>query len=662
MTTLSAIAGIWLFHQPSPSASSARDRCAAMLAPFQAPLQGGHAELSSSSAELTLGRCPMGGGPAPVTQAPSAPDDLSGQWMAADVRLDNRVELGDALGLNRIAAALLSDRALLLRAWLRWREDCLDRLAGGFAFACWDPQARRLFLARDHTGERPLFFSRQSGFFAFASMPKGLRALPEIGSRLHVARMARFLGIVTPEGTETFFEGIERLLPGHAITVTEAQLQVRRYWHPLDAKPICYQRDEEYVADFRERFAHAVGSRLYAFDPAAPTGAERIAVPIAAQLSGGLDSSSVAVTAARLLAFSGQRLLCFTAVPLPEFDGGALVGRFGDEGPAAAEVAAMYPNIDHRLVSAEGEDLLRSIERGNQLTDQPVFNPTNQMWIDAILRGTAAQGSRVLLQGVCGNATISFGGLVGLADLLRGGRWIALGRRIRQLRAKGHTSWRGGASWALGGLAPRWLRNLMHPEMRAFSFSFSPIRPERAEEYQLREQVIEEFFGSDASSASLRRKLYEYYDPGPLNAAAAQGWGVENRDPTQDRRIFEFCFAIPIEQYLAEGQSRSLIRRAMQGYLPESTLARTTRGLQAADWYVVMGRARAQMQEALHTIGTSPLARHLLDMPRLQHLLETWPSTSPGTASSAGRTSLNDAYHLALSRGIAAGLFIKSFD
>ncbi|MGI8771661.1 MAG: asparagine synthetase B family protein, partial [Acidobacteriaceae bacterium] len=497
--------------------------------------------------------------------------------IVADVRLDNRDELGDALGLRSAEMASLSDQALLLRAWLRWREDCLERLVGAFAFACWDPQTQRLFLARDHAGERPLFFSQQPGFFAFASMPKGLRALPEIGSRLRVARMAHFLGIVTPQGTETFFEGIERLLPGHAMTATAEQVQIRRYWHPLEAKPIRYRHDDEYVADFQERFDRSVEARL------ASSG------PIAAQLSGGMDSSSVAATAARLLTQSDRRLTCFTAVPLPEFDGSAPFGRFGDEGPAAAEVAAMHPNIDHRLVSAAGEDLLQSIERGNRLTDQPVFNPTNQMWVDAILHQARRQGSRVLLQGVCGNATISFGGLVGLADLLRGGRWISLARQIRQLRAKGHTSWRGGASWAMGGLAPRWLRGLMHPEMRTFSFSFSPIHPERAREYHLREKVLEEFFGSDTSSASLRRKLYEYYDPGQLNAAAAQGWGIENRDPTQDRRIFEFCFAIPIEQYLAEGQSRSLIRRAMTGRLPANTLARTTRGLQAADWYVVMG-------------------------------------------------------------------------
>jgi asparagine synthase (glutamine-hydrolysing) len=266
-----------------------------------------------------------------------------------------------------------------------------------------------------------------------------------------------------------------------------------------------------------------------------------------------------------------------------------------------------------------------------------------------------------LLQGVCGNATISFGGLVGLADLFRGGRWITLARQIRELRSKGHTSWRGGASWAMGGLAPQWLRGLMHPEMRNFSFSFSPIHPDRAEEYHLRDRVLEEFYGSDSSSASLRRKLYDYYDPGQINAAAAHGWGVENRDPTQDRRIFEFCFAIPIEQYLAEGQSRSLIRRAMCGRLPETTLARTTRGLQAADWHVVMGRARAQMQDALRSIETSPLARHLLDLPRLEHLLDTWPAASPGTLPSAQRTTLNDTYHLALSRGLAAGLFIRNF-
>src|SRR6202034_4389085 len=140
----------------------------------------------------------------------------------------------------------------------------------------------------------------------------------------------------------------------------------------LHTAPIRYARDADYIEDFRERFDRAVSDRLSGADG------------IASHLSGGLDSSSVSVTAARLLAKEGRRLTSFTAVPVSGYDGSALTGRFGDEGPMASEVAAFYSNIDHVQVNAEGGDLMASSRRDARLSGQPTFNPTNMLWIDAI--------------------------------------------------------------------------------------------------------------------------------------------------------------------------------------------------------------------------------------------------------------------------------------
>ena len=564
-------------------------------------------------------------------------------FLVADTRLDNRAELSHDLGLPLDTP----DDGLLLQAWHRWGVAMVDHLLGGFAFACWDARERTLFMVRDHAGERPLHFVRSPSpaeGFAFASMPLALCALPWVGHAIDLPRMAHFLAVLTPQDTQTFFRGVERLLPGHWLKLTPTGIEIRRYWHPADTKPVRYRRDEEYIDDFRERLDCAVGARL--------AGAEGFA----AELSGGLDSSSVTVTAARLLAAQEKRLTAFTAVPLPGFNGGALPGRFGDEGPMAAEVAALYPNIDHVRIDTAGRDLLESAALAARLTGQPTFNPTNQLWVDAILDGVRSRGLGVLLQGVSGNATISFGGLIGLSDLFRRGRWFTLLRQTRELRAGGHTSWRGAAAWATGPVTPQWMRRLFHPEMREFSFAFSPVHPDRAMEYRLRERVLEAFYGSEDSSAAVRRQMYEYYDPGVANASAAAGWQVEQRDPTQDKRIYEFCFGIPIEQYLAGGQSRSLIRRAMQGRLPEATVRRTNRGLQAADWYLVMGEQRGRLAAELTRIEHSPMVRHLIDTARLRTLLENWPS------SGYDDPKVNEVWHLALSRGIAAGSFVAQYD
>jgi asparagine synthase (glutamine-hydrolysing) len=627
-----AIAGMW-----QPGAAIAAGSCSTMLSALSAE----PATVWQPAAGVVLGAseyCPV---PVSVAEVPDRRNNNSG-CIVADLRIDNHDELTRELGLPRSA----SDDEVLAHAWRRWALDIVDHLIGGFAFAVWDEQRQMLFLARDHVGERPLHFARLRspyGGFAFASMPQGLCRLPSIGGRINLARMAHHLAVL-PLGNETFFEGIERLPPARWMKVSRAGIEVRRYWHPIETRPIRYQKDADYIEEFRERFDRAVGARLEGNED------------IASQLSGGLDSSSVTATAARLLAAKGGRLTSFTAVPHPDYAGEVLPGRFGDEGPMAAEVAAVYPNIDHVRVHVAGRDALACWKREAGLTGQPSFNPTNMLWIEAILDGMRKRGLGVMLHGATGNATISFGGLIGLSDLLRRGHWWRLFQLTRELRRGGYTSWRGAASWATGWIVPQWLRRLYHPEMRDFSFSFSAVRPEIASEYRLKEKALAEFYGADTSTASVRRNLYAFYDPGVSNAAVAAGWQIEQRDPAQDKRIFEFCYGIPVEQYLVGGQSRSLIRRAMQGRLPESTLRCTTRGLQSADWYLTVRAALPQLSAELSRIERSPLARHVLDVARLRNLLDTFPSTGYDTHE------VSNAWHLALTRGIAAGSFLADHD
>jgi asparagine synthetase B (glutamine-hydrolysing) len=105
-----------------------------------------------------------------------------------DGRLDNREELAQALGIAPAELRLMADSAVALHACLRWDTECVDRLLGDFALAYWQPQARRLWLARDPLGTRPLYWHRNAAGFAFATLPKALFAIP--GVRQHAASSA----------------------------------------------------------------------------------------------------------------------------------------------------------------------------------------------------------------------------------------------------------------------------------------------------------------------------------------------------------------------------------------------------------------------------------------------------------------------------------------
>jgi len=229
--------------------------------------------------------------------------------LAVDGRVDNRPELAETLGIPSAAAREFPDSLFILRAWEKWDEECLTRLVGAFNFALWEPKERRLNLVTSPFQGRPLFYHQTPRRFAFASMPKGLLALPEIPRKMNEDKLGDFLVFNHWEAHTTFYEGILRLPLGHRLTVQDGRVSVRRYWETDLQRTIRYPRDEDYVEAFIELFDRAVKDTL------------RSVHPVGILMSGGLDSSSVAVTAAPLLKETGRRLTAFTEVPRADFEG-----------------------------------------------------------------------------------------------------------------------------------------------------------------------------------------------------------------------------------------------------------------------------------------------------------------------------------------------------
>jgi asparagine synthase (glutamine-hydrolysing) len=174
--------------------------------------------------------------------------------VTADVRLDNRGELLDALELASRRDSL-GDAALILHAYLKWGEACLDRLLGDFAFAIFDPRDQKLFCARDHFGMRPFYYHHApEQRFVFASSPQAILVLPQVPYRINEGRVADFL---VPElewidYTSTFFEDVYRLPPGHKVTVTPAGIDVAEFWKPQPGPELGPMSDEDYEHGFLE--------------------------------------------------------------------------------------------------------------------------------------------------------------------------------------------------------------------------------------------------------------------------------------------------------------------------------------------------------------------------------------------------------------------------
>jgi len=202
-------------------------------------------------------------------------------WLSANARIDGREELIRKLGLKEPP----TDEELILNAYETWGEDCVKHLIGDFAFAIWDERSQRLFCARDHFGVKPFFFTHIGGHFNFSSSLNALRIDPRVSDTLNEIAVGDYLLFgVNQDHSTTIFKDIQRLPPGHTLTVVNNVVKIRRYWTPSTPAEVRFRDSESYVERFSELFSHAVADRLRT---------DRVAI----SMSGGLDSTSLAAVA-----------------------------------------------------------------------------------------------------------------------------------------------------------------------------------------------------------------------------------------------------------------------------------------------------------------------------------------------------------------------------
>lgn len=561
-------------------------------------------------------------------------------------RLDGRADLERALSLAPAEAANTPDSVLFLRAYWRWGPACLDTLTGDFTFALWDGNARRLLLGRSPFGGRAVFYHAASGVFAFASMPRGLHALPFVERALDERKLAALLVHDLSEIDRSLYRGISILPGGHLLAADADGVRLRRCWRLDLGHELHYSDDEAYQAAFGELFERVVRDQL------------RSLTPVGSFMSGGLDSSSVAATAARLLAPRGERLAAFTEVPRPGSSPRLPRGWYADETPLVQAVAAMHPGLDLHLIRSDERGFFFEIERFFAHAELPFPNTFNRIWMEAIMAAAADRGIRVLLTGDQGNLTISWPGEPPLPRLLRAGQWRPAWVEVERLVASGQarSRWRALVGQGLQPLAPAWLRRRVRrirglPDEALDRWrAGSPISHALAAAYPARKQRI-----SPGDLRLMRHHLlYATGIGGSLEDGYRAMFRLDLRVPTLDARLVRFCFALPEEQFQRDGVRRRLIRRAMVGQLPLELLANERRGMQCADWFERLTGERAEIVAELARLVQSPQAARALNLPALQQLVGCWPADDQDDAV--------EQYMVTLAPGLMVGRFLRWFE
>ena len=490
--------------------------------------------------------------------SPASLPTLAGLTLAADLRLDNRQQLLTELQITNYQLPSLSDSDLLLLAYQKWGTDCAAHLLGDFAFAIWDEPNQRLFCARDFIGARPFYYHCAAGRFVFASDLLALAAHPDLPMELDLAYLHAALQTMGGQFTHTahtFYRDVEKLPPGHYLTFSPDGLRLSSYWTAGRGSERRYPNERDYVDELRALLNESVACRVR--DPN----------PIGAHITGGLDSSSVAVLAHRILQKEGREVTGFSWAPSPPDNPADMLPNDERKLVEAVRAAEGFPIRYTRL---EARHILAHSCRDHSL--QPSTTLLHEL---ASSEDAAALGIRTILSGWGGDELPAFNGRGYFSDLFRRGRWLTLQRELTlRGRLQGMSVWK---QWIFDGIFPLIptpvlerlrpedypppppLPAYLRPGLASALLNARPLtRPEGRERPGVRRMQI----------ALLHHGHLSYR----MESWASHGatLGIAYAFPLLDRRVVEFALSIPDDCFFKNGWKRYLYRTAMEGILPDS--------------------------------------------------------------------------------------------
>jgi len=490
----------------------------------------------------------------------------SGCTITADCRIDYREELAIKLELSATDLDKISDARLVLRSYLRWGESCVEHLMGDFAFAIWDKNKQKLFCARDQIGCRPFYYFEDDQHFLFSSNLNGFEPIPGV-DYIPQERfiLHHFSSKVLPMDS-TLYLGIKRLTPAHSMILgPDSSPVLKRYWD-LEIDPDYAELSiDEALEQFQDIFKEAVSQRI------------RNLPAFGVELSGGLDSSSVAVIAQDVKQ-EGSKVHAFINA-LPEEQKKDFFPFF-DETDYGRKVSD-YADLDsfHEINGEKGRGSLESVIEAVKSTHAPVIQ-LFPVFSDQLLDKVQEQNLELVLSGFGGDECATYHAR-GILDeyfskrewaklrLALGGKtplrrmakwvelflehrvnkgWVPLKKRIRNRKSK----------YKLGDLAVGTSFLKPFKEMEKESEDY-PL------EYRIREQQKRRL-----NHRSVSDRLENSY-------FQAQNRNIEYAYPLLDIKLIEFVYSLPAEYKNRYGLGRYLMRKTMEGFLPDDVRQRTSK-------------------------------------------------------------------------------------
>ncbi len=500
-------------------------------------------------------------------------------WITFNGEIYNYVELRAELKTLGHPFISQTDTEVILTAYAAWGLDCFRRFNGMWALAIYDARDGTLVLARDRWGVKPLYVYQDAEHLVFGSEIKALLACPAVPRRPnyctlynYAARHYRWVD----GGRDTFFEGIANLPPAHYWKVIpDGRVREVRYWALDPERREVPALDADVLVRFRELFEDAVRLRL------------RSDVPVGTMLSGGLDSSSVTVMAARL-----------SAAPVTTFSARYDEQEF-DEGPYI-EATVRHVNADGRFIYPKPGELLDTLQAMLAVHDEPVCTVTwYAHWM--VMKEVAGLGFPVLLNGHVG-------------DELFAGYWDHYQYHFADLERDDPQSfhaefecWRANHErdpQEYARLKAR-LAAIERGEVReadAWADYAAALAPDFCARYGMAPERPDPFAGRGYLTSRLFKELTYETVPATLRPEDrnSMAFSIETRSPFLDYRLAEFAFALPSRYKIRNGLGKWMIREGLRGILPEEVRTRKDKqGFNAPTVHWFRAESREGVREVL---------------------------------------------------------------
>ena len=490
-----------------------------------------------------------------------------------------------------------SDTEVILHAYEEHGDDCVTHLRGMFTFAIWDRRKKRLLLARDRLGVKPLYIYKGRNFLAFASEIKALLEHPEIPRQLEEGALDLYLSLRYVPGPRTMFKNIFKLQPGHTLTLGPSGLKIRKYWD-IEYAPGEHHPCDFYLERFQQLLEESVRLRLIS------------EVPLGIFLSGGLDSSAILAAMSRIS--GSNRVKSFSV---------------GYEAARAEEDEANefnYARLAAAAFDAEHHELHLGADKfGDFLPelvwylDEPLADPTciPLYFISRLAKNYVT----VILSGE------------GADEILAGyhiyWRMLALERVYSRLPLSVSSLARRLAPY-VPGESVRHLLSLtgipLQSRYRGVSRAFRPNLKRqlfggnggRRTDEKL-EEVFGGYFDAVAHASPLDQMLYvdiKTWLPDDLLLKAdkmTMANAQELRVPFLDHKLVEFAAGVPAELKIQGGSGKALLRRAMKGVLPKTIIGRVKKGFPVPTNPWLRHNLKGLAREAL--LGSNSACRDYLD-------------------------------------------------